>query len=137
MTEGTGFNVICTEPDFDVSLTDVAVTVTVVWVVTEAGAVYVALVVEVPLNEPAETEPQVTPAFLESFATVAVMADVCPWSIAAGAAFRVTAIGAVDELQPTRRETNVISRMAPTMRTEGFTSVAFQFPTCTMVGVQQ
>jgi hypothetical protein len=36
---GSGFTVICTEPDFDVSLTDVAVTVTVVWLVTDAGAV--------------------------------------------------------------------------------------------------
>ena len=72
---------------------------------------------DVPLSDPEDTEPHVTPAFLESFATVAVMADVCPPSIAVGAALRVTAIGAVDELQPTRKQAKAIRRIAPSMRT--------------------
>jgi hypothetical protein len=71
----------------------------------------------VPLNDPADGVPQVTPAFFESFATVAVRVDVCPWSIVAGAAVTVTAIGALDELQPTRKMARVVRRIAATIRT--------------------
>jgi len=68
---------ICKVADFVESLTEVAVTVAVNAVVTDAGAWYVAeVVVGVPLKEPPPETLHVTPAAFESCATEAVIARV-------------------------------------------------------------
>jgi hypothetical protein len=72
----TGLTVICKVADFVVSAIEVAVTVAVIAVFTEAGALYVAEVVVWPLSVPPPETAHVTPALFESFATVAVMATV-------------------------------------------------------------
>ncbi len=77
VTAGSGLTLICKLADFVESLTEVAVTVAVNAVVTDAGAWYVAeVVVGVPLNEPPPETLHVTPAPFESCATAAVIARV-------------------------------------------------------------
>jgi hypothetical protein len=73
------------ELDLVVSVTEVAVTVTEVFEVTVAGAVYVTGLPVVALNVPPPVTVQVTPLPDESLATVAAMLRVCPWSIACAA----------------------------------------------------
>jgi hypothetical protein len=58
--------------------TDVAVTVAVVVTERLGGAVYTTVVFVLPLNVPGPERVHVTPPFVLSLATVAVMVDVCP-----------------------------------------------------------
>ena len=82
---------------FDASPTAVAVTVTVVALVTAAGAVYVVDVAVEPLRVPwpvAGERVHVTPRLLLSLATVAVIATVFPApSVWAALGLKVTEIG--------------------------------------------
>jgi hypothetical protein len=73
---GRALTVICKVADFVVSVTEVAVTVAVNALVTEAGALYVAEVVVWPLSVPLPETPHDTPAFFASFVTEAVMETV-------------------------------------------------------------
>jgi len=77
VTAGNGLTLICKVADFDESLSEVAVTIAVNAVVTDAGAWYVAeVVVGVPLNDPPPETLHVTPAVFESCATEAVIGRV-------------------------------------------------------------
>ena len=85
---GSGETVTGADTDFDVSATDVAWTVTVMFAETDAGALYVTpdavLLVKVPQALPLHDVPdmaQVTPLLLESLVTVAANFNVCPRSI--------------------------------------------------------
>jgi hypothetical protein len=80
-----GLTTTFADADLVVSVTEVAVTVTVRLDVTEAGVLYVAVVlvvlVKLPQALPEHAAPEtahVTPWFWLSLVTVAVMASVCP-----------------------------------------------------------
>lgn len=75
--EGAGLTVICSEADFVMSVTDVAVTVAVIELAPDVGATYVAPAVVWLLKVPPPVTVQVTPAFFESCATIAVIPTVC------------------------------------------------------------
>jgi hypothetical protein len=74
---GKGATLICKVAIFVASETDVAVTVALKTVVTEAGASYVAEAVLVLVSVPPPETAQVTPAVFGSCATAAVMGTVC------------------------------------------------------------
>lgn len=85
---GGGLTTTFDDMDLVESAAEVAVTVTVKEAETDVGALYVVppvvLFVNVPHAVPVHVVPdmlQVTPLLLESFATVAVNARVCPWSM--------------------------------------------------------
>ena len=82
---GAGAMITVEVTDFDVSLAEVAMTVTVIFAETVVGALKVAAVAvlfekvpqAVPLHEVPDM-PQVTPLLLVSLATVAVKFKLCP-----------------------------------------------------------
>jgi hypothetical protein len=76
VTAGRGLTLICRVADFVVSVTDVAVTVAVKGLVTEAGVLYVAVDVLCAVNVPPPLTVHCTPAPLLSWARVAVIATV-------------------------------------------------------------
>ena len=114
---GIGLTVIVIEKDFVVSVTEVAVIVAVNCAVTEFGATYVADVVLVFASVPLPDKVQVTPPFFESFDTCAVIVTDCAWSIALLAAFKVTAIGALEDPQSVRKNANTRRRQRLATRT--------------------
>jgi glycerol kinase len=73
---GGGLTLTCTVADFVASVIEVAVTVAVNTVVTEAGALYVTEVVVWALSVPPPETPHWTPALFASPVTVAVMESV-------------------------------------------------------------
>ena len=87
---GAGLTTTGVDFAFVESDAEVAVTVTFILDVTDAGALYVAAVavvlLKVPQADPLQPVPdmlQLTPLLLESLVTVAVKATVCPWSMVA------------------------------------------------------
>ena len=74
----TAFTVIDSVAVMVLLATDVAVTVAVVVTERLVGAVYTTVVFVLPLNVPGPERVQVTPPFVLSLATVAVMVVVCP-----------------------------------------------------------
>jgi hypothetical protein len=114
--------VMVADADFVVSVTEVAVTVTVLPVGTADGAVYVVaepLAVLVELNPPQapvlpQVTDQVTPAFAESLLTTAV-SDVVAlvWSEEGGVELKVTEIDVVfvEFEQPVKKARKTMARM--------------------------
>lgn len=126
---GGGLTTTVHDIDLVVSAAEVAVTVTVRLAETDGGALNVAApvveFVKVPQAVPAQAVPdmlQVTPWLLESFATVAEKATVCPWSIDIEAeGVRETEIaGGVDvllplELPPQPYKSNIPNKIKPNL----------------------
>jgi hypothetical protein len=115
----SGLTVTCNDADFVGSLTEVAVTVAVIVLETEAGVLYVAALVVWLDSVPPPDTPHVTPALFGSFDTVAVTLTVCPWSIVCVAlGDKLTTIGAgLDEEpppQPASKETETTAKSAAT-----------------------
>jgi hypothetical protein len=104
--------------------TDVAVTVAVVVTERVGGAVYTTVVFVLPLNVPGPERVQVTPPFVLSLATVAVMVDVCPgFSDCPEAGASVTVRELLPE-QPAKTTTQTRIPKATNKRTLNFLTVS-------------